>query len=112
MGIQSHRLLTIRVEHFTGELHLGRTQGVVGWEDELRWEYATLETGAFGATGKEIHGDGQFICWIRGTFSAGTYVISASHSKKLSSVMGPAMIPSGGFRVSSGKRYLSALAHL
>lgn len=35
--------------------------------------------------------------WLR------TYVIKASHSKKLSSVIGPAMIPSGGFRVNSGK---------
>jgi len=30
-----------------------------------------------------------------------TYVINASHSKKFSSLMGPAIIPSGGFRVSS-----------
>lgn len=30
-----------------------------------------------------------------------TYVISASHSKKFSSLIGPAIIPSGGFRVSS-----------
>ena len=30
-----------------------------------------------------------------------TYVINASHSKKLSSLIGPANIPSGGFRVNS-----------
>jgi hypothetical protein len=30
-----------------------------------------------------------------------TYVISASHSKKFSSLIGPAIIPSGGFRVNS-----------
>lgn len=31
----------------------------------------------------------------------GTYCISASHSKKLSSLIGPATIPSGGFNVNS-----------
>lgn len=30
-----------------------------------------------------------------------TYVIKASHSKKFSSFIGPAMIPSGGFIVNS-----------
>lgn len=30
-----------------------------------------------------------------------TYAIRASHSKKFSSLTGPAKIPSGGFRVSS-----------
>lgn len=30
-----------------------------------------------------------------------TYVMSASHSKKFSSFIGPAMIPSGGFKVNS-----------
>lgn len=30
-----------------------------------------------------------------------TYVMRASHSKKFSSLIGPAMIPSGGFKVSS-----------
>lgn len=32
---------------------------------------------------------------------ASTYAINASHSKKLSSLIGPATIPSGGFNVSS-----------
>lgn len=32
-----------------------------------------------------------------------TYTIRASHSKKFSSLVGPAMIPSGGFSVSSEK---------
>jgi hypothetical protein len=36
-----------------------------------------------------------------GRDSLTTYVISASHSKKFSSLIGPAIIPSGGFRVSS-----------
>jgi hypothetical protein len=30
-------------------------------------------------------------------------VIRASHSKKFSSLIGPAIIPSGGFKVSSGR---------
>lgn len=30
-----------------------------------------------------------------------TYVIKASHSKKFSSFIGPAIIPSGGFKVNS-----------
>lgn len=30
-----------------------------------------------------------------------TYVMRASHSKKFSSLIGPAMMPSGGFKVSS-----------
>lgn len=33
-----------------------------------------------------------------------TYVIKASHSKKFSSLTGPATIPSGGFNVSSVKQ--------
>jgi len=36
--------------------------------------------------------------------STDTNVISASHSKKFSSLIGPATIPSGGFNVSSAKR--------
>ena len=34
-----------------------------------------------------------------------TYVIIASHSKKLSSFKGPAIIPSGGFIVSSARKW-------
>lgn len=37
------------------------------------------------------------------SYRANTYCIKASHSKKLSSLMGPATIPSGGFNVSSVK---------
>jgi len=32
-----------------------------------------------------------------------TYVIRASHSKKFSSLIGPAMMPSGGFKVNSAR---------
>lgn len=36
-----------------------------------------------------------------------TYVINASHSKKFSSLIGPAIIPSGGFSVSSIKHTIN-----
>ena len=36
---------------------------------------------------------------------ANTHVIRASHSKKFSSLIGPATIPSGGFNVSSAQQH-------
>lgn len=91
-------ILTVWVEHLAGEFHLRWTEWVIRWEDELRWEDAALETSSLGAT-KRGHYIDELLCledtrWV-------TYVIRASHSKKLSSVIGPATIPSGGFKVNS-----------
>lgn len=44
----------------------------------------------------------QFIYFFNG-IRIRTYAMRASHSKKLSSLIGPATIPSGGFNVSSTK---------
>ena len=45
----------------------------------------------------------QFACIEQYLFNwKDTYIIKASHSKKFSSFIGPAIIPSGGFNVSSG----------
>lgn len=92
-------ILTVWVEHLTGELHLRRTQWVVRWENKFGWKDASFETSPFRTTIKKL------ICSYSSmptNVSLATYVISASHSKKLSSVTGPATIPSGGFNVSSG----------
>lgn len=85
------------MEHFALERHLRRTERIVGRKDKLGGENATLKASTFWATGEE-----------RLLFSFSTYIsimfthaMSASHSKKFSSVMGPATIPSGGFWVSS-----------
>lgn len=41
-----------------------------------------------------------------------THVIRASHSKKFSSLIGPATMPSGGFKVSSGDRWKQLLSEV
>lgn len=42
------------MKHVTGELHLGRTERIVGREDEFGWKHATFEAGALWPTGKKI----------------------------------------------------------
>ena len=45
----------------------------------------------------------KFILGIQNSFKFKTHIIIASHSKKFSSLVGPAIIPSGGFKVNSEK---------
>ena len=93
------------MEHFRGELHLWRTEGVVCWEDELRNKNTSLKWGTLWAAegrerGTELLSHTYYISLIprlpRWAWEY-TYVIRASHSKKFSSDFGPATIPSGGF---------------
>lgn len=44
------QLCTVRVKHFTGELHLGRTKRVVWWKYQLCRKDSTLETGSLRST--------------------------------------------------------------
>lgn len=98
---KGQELLTVGMEHFTCKFHLRRAERVIWWEDKFSWEHSSFETGSFGAP-EIIENCGSVIVTIIRFNQLINYVIRASHSKKLSSLIGPATIPSGGFRVNSG----------
>jgi len=54
--------------------------------------------------------DGAGLAASCGKNPTDTNVISASHSKKFSSLIGPATIPSGGFNVSSARQTITELS--
>ena len=104
-------LRTVRVPHLTLEHHLGRVQWIVVRERDGRCEETSLVRRIRRAPCKQqaqsfvvsYSFSWQGSHWLAGrqAHASSTYMMYASHSKKLSSDTGPAVMPSVGFVVSS-----------
>lgn len=79
--------------HVSWKLHFGRIERIIIWKCKSGCKYTSFIWSSRWSPNLMWV---EFDLWVDKT-----YMIRASHSKKLSSSIGPAVIPSGGFTVSS-----------
>lgn len=89
------------MKHITCELHFRRTQWIIDWKHQFCRKYATFEASSFRSPVIKYQNSTENIKIASNKYQGNTDVIRASHSKKLSSLTGPATIPSGGFVTNS-----------